>query len=343
MRIGIATPTLVDGDAVGNDVVGMYLSLKREGHNVFLFAENNHMPLIVNSFSQVGSVNLDVYIYHHSIGCDLGVKWLSDLKCRRIVKYHNITPPHFFPSNTGIVNNVNKGLGQLNTILNLPCEIWADSEFNGQDLCKVKPCNYKVIPPFHHVDLLLTGTTDNKFVNNYNDWNTNILMVGRLAPNKDILEGVEGFAKYNQRNKHSRLLIVGDGFGDYANKVREKINQLGLNDKITITGKVDTGALKALYLVSDLLLITSKHEGFCVPMIEAMAFNLPVIANRHCALPYTGGDAVHYTNNPDEIADGIAYVLDNKTHYIDRGRKMFREKYQNSNIDSLFLTSIQAR
>lgn len=342
MKIGIATPVLIEGDAVGNDVMGMYVSLKKAGHTPILYAEAAHVPFPVTPINQMAG--LDAYIYHHSVYCNLGVKFFKELNCRKIVKYHNITPPHWFAPGTDAFVHCTLGLNQIKDILIEPCEVWVDSEYNGRCLNEVTPCQFKVIPPFNQVDILQETVSDAKTVLPFDDWNTNIIMVGRVAPNKNVLGAIEAFHAYLQHNKNSRLIIVGDDGGSYGEEVKQRIAKLGLS-KVVITGKVNISVLKAFYLIADALLITSQHEGFCVPMVEAMAMRIPVIANRQCALPYTGGDAVCYAENASEIVAGIQHVLENRTSFIDKGYRRFKEHYQNLAIESalLFSISMQAK
>lgn len=340
MKIAIVTPVLVEGDAVGNDAMGMYGTLKKAGHQPILYAEASQVPLPVQSLTTLSGV--DMLIYHHSIGTLVCVNQFVSFGGRKVMKYHNITPPHFFEGvNPHAQRMCQMGYDQLEVILSQQADFWADSEYNGLGLQKVRTVPFRVIPPFNQSNLLMLSQPDPHPVLPFNDWNINILMVGRVAPNKDNIVAVEAFAKYHQKNRNCRLIIVGDCAGEYGEKVRQRITTLGLPN-VVITGKVTLEVLKAFYNVADLLLITSKHEGFCVPMIEAMALSVPVLANQECALPYTGGDAVHYVNNPDDIAAGIEYVLTNKSSFIERGRNRYRERYQLSSIESGLLSAVNS-
>lgn len=276
----------------------------------------------------------DVYIYHHSIYCESGVRKFKELGCKKVLKYHNITPPEFFPKNSEPAVQCQKGLDQLEEILAQDCAVWADSEYNAEQLLRVKPVNYTVIPPFNQVPMLQEAVPDYRGVLKFNDWNTTVIMVGRVAPNKDVLQGVDAFNEFQKKNGQSRLIIVGDNSGDYAKEVDGRIRLYGLQDKVFITGKVSLPTLKAYYLIADLLLIASKHEGFCVPMVEAMAMNVPVVSNTFCALPWTGGDAVKYTNaNPGDMAAGMSEVLADRIKWIEAGRQRFDRHYSMSAIE----------
>src|SRR5215208_527309 len=99
-RIAILTPTLTSADAVSNDVLAMKRLLTERGHQVRMFAENANLqgkqiqaPPAALSYLRGPE---DVLIYHHSIGCDSGVETVKTAACRKIIKYHNVTPPEFF-------------------------------------------------------------------------------------------------------------------------------------------------------------------------------------------------------------------------------------------------------
>jgi hypothetical protein len=99
-RIAILTPTLTSADAVSNDVLTMRRVLRERGHEVRIFAENSNLAgeKIAAAAAALSYVRApeDVLIYHHSIGCASGVETMQAAWCRKIVKYHNVTPPEFF-------------------------------------------------------------------------------------------------------------------------------------------------------------------------------------------------------------------------------------------------------
>lgn len=339
MKIGIATPVLIDGDAVGNDVVNQYLSLKKKKHEVYLFAEHAHVSLMVSNIKNIKKIlnnENDIYIYHHSIYCEQGVRALEELKCRKIVKYHNITPPAFFQSNSHIAKECQKGLDQLSEIVKY--EIWSDSEFNGKDLRKVDSrVEFTVLPPYNQVGYLNMIRPDHQCALDYNDWNANIIMVGRVASNKNIMLGVRAFHHHiNNHNKNARLLVVGDNGSSYAKEVNELIQDLNLSNKVIMTGKVSAEALKAFYLIADTLLVTSTHEGFCVPIVEAMAFSVPVVASKIAAIPYTAGDAAIFVSDSDpvNISDGIKESFSKREQLIIKGRERFKANFENLTIEN---------
>ena len=95
-RIALLTPTLITADAISNDIYGMYDVLKHSGYDVRLFANENTTSFDVSPASKVKDFLTspdDILIYHYSMGWSIGLGLLRELKCRKVLKYHNITPP----------------------------------------------------------------------------------------------------------------------------------------------------------------------------------------------------------------------------------------------------------
>ena len=354
MTIGIALPTLNDGDAVGNDVLGMARALRRRGQDVLLFAWNGQVAEPVRTPEELPQCLTrpdDVLIYHHSIGCEWAVRAVETLPGRKVVKYHNVTPPHFFAEfNKGVARGCEQGLRELKRLARSDATLWADSEFNAADLVKAgarRPV--EVIPPFHQTDLLLGVEPDRGAVGGLDDWATNILLVGRLVPNKNIPLAVRAVAEYARRyDPRTRLVIVGDRpVPECAAEIDAVIRAAGSAGQVIVTGKVTVAQLKALYLTSDALLVTSLHEGFCVPLVEAMGLLTPVVAVPNAAVPGTGGDAVLYADpTPEAIAARLHEVIADpavKQAQLARGRHRYAEHFDTAAIERRFLALFDAR
>ena len=138
MKVVILTPALTQGDAVSNDVLGMVQVLQQDGHIVTLSARYlaGDFPIVpVNRIADLLRHPDDVLIYHHSIGCEEAVRVFEEAKCRRIVKYHHVTPPEFFRHiNRDVAKGCAEGEKQLSRLLLPEVPIWADSPFNGRDM-----------------------------------------------------------------------------------------------------------------------------------------------------------------------------------------------------------------
>ncbi|MBN1138756.1 MAG: glycosyltransferase family 4 protein, partial [Anaerolineae bacterium] len=123
----------------------------------------------------------------------------------------------------------------------------------------------------------------------------NLLFVGRLAPNKRQDDLLRAFNAYHHLvNPHSRLLLVGSDSNapGYRLELEAMAAALGLSDAVVLPGAVGLReGLGGYYQAADLFLCLSEHEGFCIPLVEAMAFDVPVIAYRSTGVPYAMGGA----------------------------------------------------
>jgi glycosyltransferase involved in cell wall biosynthesis len=127
----------------------------------------------------------------------------------------------------------------------------------------------------------------------FDDDKTNFLFVGRVLPNKRFEDLIKVFCIYQRYiDPDSRLLLVGEshGFERYFDALMRLVDDLALED-VVFTGHVDTDDLVAYYMVADVFLSMSEHEGFCAPLLEAFRSGLPVMAFDAGAVAETLGGA----------------------------------------------------
>ncbi|MBI3412373.1 MAG: glycosyltransferase [Planctomycetes bacterium] len=152
-----------------------------------------------------------------------------------------------------------------------------------------------------------------------------LLFVGRLAGNKRVPILIEALSRLRGHQPPFHAAIVGDHGDVYAEEhlgCRELAIQLGVEDRVHFLGQISAEELSALYRSAAALVLPSVHEGFCLPVIEAMAHGLPVIAARSSALPETVGDAgLTFTpDDADDLARQIRRVLGRAGSVSDRSR-----------------------
>ena len=334
MKVVQVAESLSIGDAVANDVVAIDALLKEMGVCGGIYATNanninkRYLHTIAEPIDQIPELfEDDVLLFHHAIANDFCYK-IPELKCKKVLVYHNITPPEFFKGlHEGLRDACQRGLDQM-VFLNqaFSCCI-ADSEFNKQDLinmgftCPIYVC--PVLIPFEDY----RREPNKNVIEKYRDGKRNILFVGRLSPNKKQEDIIHAFALYKKYyNQDSRLILVGsDGVEEYGKKIRKYVREIGVDDVI-ITGSVPFADILAYYCVADLFVCMSEHEGFCVPLIEAMFFDVPVLAYDSCAVPYTLGDSgvLLHTKDFALIAGWMhRMVTDNvlRTHIVAGQRK----------------------
>ena len=338
MRIGIAARWLTCHDAVSNDVFGMYEALKQLGYDVYIFNELRHwrtyLKLIrdISKAKRILSAADDILIYHYTSGWDAGLELLKELKCKKIIRYHGITPAHFFKGiSSSHEKRAHDGLEMAKQICNLNNQqYWTNSKHSKNELETIsnKSLEATIIPPFHIVDTLLSTKPHAGLVRKLGN-KTNILTVGRISPNKGLLDLVQGFAEYySVYNNNSRLIICGKenkNLSTYTNKLKHLINELNLDQEILIINKGSVKKLKALYYSANAYVSASEHEGFCVPIIEALAHNVPVIGRGNTALPETIGTSGSIWEN--EKPEGLATLINDAVKSKERSSRYYREMY----------------
>jgi glycosyltransferase involved in cell wall biosynthesis len=303
MNIGILVPVLSDRDAVGTDVLEMTSALEQLGHNVRVFtpATIGNVGKTSKPGALAGFVSApdDLVIYHFSIGWAHAVEILRSLRCRRIVRYHNITPPEFFKDySSEYVAACAAGRAEIKPLADLGCELYLGaSPFNVEDFLAagVPPERTGVLAPFNRVDRLVHAHADLALLDRYKSGVGTWLSVGRLAPNKAHLNLIDAFAAYLRAfDFDARLVVVGRAdprLSRYTDAVHARIAQLDIGASVHFLSEVSDEELKAAYFVADALVIVSEHEGFCVPLAEAMALGTPIVGYAAGAVAWTAGGA----------------------------------------------------
>lgn len=296
MRIIQLLPSAAFGDAIGNNALAIQHILQQAGYDTAIYARDidKRLPAhAVYPFEQMPRLGInDILFYHLSIGSDLN-DILPDLGGRLVIQYHNITPAKFFlPYDFNAYSRCAWGRRQLRTMARMPERCLAVSEFNRRNLleagftCPIDVC--PILIPFE--DYAKTPSQD--VLKRYRDGKTNLIFVGRIAPHKHQEDVIRAFAWYQKHlNPQSRLFLVGDGDTErYTKRLRDYVALLGTRDVI-FTGKVKFSDILAYYALADVFLCMSEHEGFCVPLVEAMFFHVPIVARAAAAVPDTLGGA----------------------------------------------------
>jgi glycosyltransferase involved in cell wall biosynthesis len=172
---------------------------------------------------------------------------------------------------------------------------------------------------------------DAELMRQLQDGKTNLLFVGRLAPNKCQDDLLEAFAYYLTMDREARLILVGCGDpGDpYYHHLINTIQKFNLSELVILAGQVNDAQLLAYYRTAHLLWSMSEHEGFCVPLIEAMWFDLPILAYKSTAVPETLGEAGLMFNTKHDLVKVAALAkllvkdesLKSKVIYAQRKRR----------------------
>ena len=274
-----------NGDAISNEARVWRTTFRGWGHASEIYCETKRiLPELRGEARDLATATAtigpdDIAILHLSIGSDANLLFKT-LRCRKVILYHNITPPDFFRGyNEEIVHQLILGrehLAQLRGVANINLAV---SRFNATELTEAGYQNVGVIPLI--VDRShWNGPVDRRLVAKYRDGFTNIVFVGRCAPNKRI-EDLLFALYYSQKyvNPQTRLIHVGSfaGLERYQGLLRTKAMELRLQHFV-VAGSVRADELRAYYQAADVFLCLSEHEGFCIPLLEAMGHKIPVVA-----------------------------------------------------------------
>ncbi len=254
----------------------------------------------------------DILIYHSSIGSPAGEIFRRTFRSQVMI-YHNITPAEFFCGYDELTYlECARGRRGLKKFLPTCDLALADSSFNAGELKDLGFRRVEVLP-FPLDRAKLSGPVDEEVRQKFGDdgW-TNLLFVGRLAPNKKQDDVIRTFAAYHKQfNPKSRLFLVGaTHIPEYEKALLELKEELAL-DHLYLTGNVSWNELRAYYRIASIFLCLSEHEGFCVPLLESLYYGIPIVAYEAGAVPETlGGAGVLLTEKrPLETAALIDKIL----------------------------------
>lgn len=305
------------GDAIGNEALAIRSHLRSAGFDSEIYAEGVH-PRMAHLARRLWEYERTadaetVCLYHFSIG-SAASRLAFHGPHRLVCVYHNITPAHWFlgfhPHLAGLCYHGRRELEAFAPRAELGL---GDSELNRRELEEAGFARTAVLPIV--LDLERYRREPSPVVRRlYGDRSrTNILFVGRIIPNKRIDDLIRVFAVYQRWvEPRSRLLLVGDhrGHERYHDRLREMVRTLRL-DEVVFAGHVDDDDLLGYYSVADLFLCLSEHEGFCVPLLEAMAMGVPVVAYDAGAVAETlgGGGVLLKEKSPEVVAELLREVL----------------------------------
>ena len=302
------------GDAVTNSLLYTQKILQELGFESEIYCEHVAPQLKdkILHYSKYKTSQENILLLHHSMGHDLE-EWILSLKEKIVLVYHNITPHDFFPKESPFHHYCIKGREQLEMFKKIVHASIGDSKLNVDELLDVGFAEEKteVIPLLIEYDKIKNHPWNYKlFDENTNTYN--ILFVGRIAPNKGQFELIELFDIFKKLSPlPSKLFLVG-GTSDknYEQSLHDLIDEKNLQDFVHITGKVPYEDLYAYYRASDVFVCLSEHEGFGVPLIEAMIFDVPVVAYDSSNIKNTlGGSGVLFKEKNLRYMAGFLSLL----------------------------------
>ncbi|MFA9273522.1 MAG: glycosyltransferase family 4 protein [Candidatus Aquirickettsiella gammari] len=248
-------------------------------------------------------------LYHHCLGYD-DVGLLLDLRMPKIMVYHNITPPEFLPANSEIARYAVLGREQLRAWPRHFVAAIGDSPLNTQELIDKQYAHSQTLTMLVDLQKMRAIQADTKAWFDLKD-SYNLLFVGRICENKRQLELLDVLQHLRHLSVQPvRLILAGEvTSGGYEQQIRERIAQWGMGQQVVLTGKISDPELAGLYRSADAFVCMSVHEGFGMPLIESMLYDLPVIARDSSSIASTMGQGGLLLNANATAHDMAASVL----------------------------------
>ena len=308
MKIHQWVPAAHRGDAIGDSARAVREMLRGLGHDSELFALtiDDELRGDVLPFTDAASRTGDITIFHFALPSPMTGAFGS-LPGVKILQYHNITPAAFFaPYDAGLFRLAALGRQELATLAGRVDLALGDSEFNRQELEAIGFPRTGVMPIAVNTARITDAPRRPALERILCDGLVNILFVGRIVPNKRIEDHIRLAEMYKRYiDSYYRFIFVGryDGLPRYYAQVRALIAEYEmLPDRFWFTGPVPDEDLAAFYRWSDAYVSLSEHEGFCVPLVEAMAADVPIVAYAAGAVPETlGGAGLLFTPKDLEV------------------------------------------
>ncbi len=333
-----------NGDAISNESRVLRECFRQWGFESEIFCETKRiLPELrkdAHDITTCSPAPSDVVLLHLSIGSPVNEAFRL-LPCRKALLYHNVTPPEYFRAiNPQTADSLARGRDQVKALAGAADVNLADSRFNAEELKAFGYSDVRVLPLVLDLDQLV-GSSDRKVLRQFRDGRTNILFVGRCVANKCIEDLIGTIALYTRTiDSNARLIQVGSFAGSepYYAFLLARCRELGLDAEVHMAGSVTQAQLNAYYEVSDVFLSMSDHEGFCIPVLEAMVHDLPVIAHGAAAVPETmdGAGVVLKEKNFELAAETIGRVVSDSSlrNAIVEGQRERLNRYRSRDLES---------
>jgi glycosyltransferase involved in cell wall biosynthesis len=302
-------PAAHKGDAIGDSARRVRDLIRRLGHDAEIYALtiDDELGDDVRTFADPSSRRGDLTIFHYALPSPMTAAFVS-LERGRILQYHNVTPARYFaPYDPGLFRLASLGRQELATLVGYADLALGDSEFNRRELEALGFPHTGVFPIAVDTARVTRRVHLPALEEILDDGLVNFLFVGRIAPNKKIEDHIKLAEVYKRYvDAYYRFIFVGryDVVPRYYSMIRALMADYRLlHDRFIFTGPVPDDELAVYYQHAAVYVSLSEHEGFCVPLVEAMATGVPVLAYSAAAVPDTlGGSGVQFAPKDLEIA-----------------------------------------
>ncbi|XOB61327.1 glycosyltransferase family 4 protein [Campylobacterota bacterium DY0563] len=276
------TPNVAFGDSISNALLYMQRLLYKMGFETKIYISADKVDINfknrVYHISEYKSDSEQLLLYHHSIGHNYHDE-IMRFQDKKVLIYHNITPSHFFKKNEILRELCKLGRIQLEKSSKYFSYSIADSKYNANELLAYNYKKIKVLPVLIDFEKEEKVVTNEKLIKKYSSF-YNFLFVGRIVPHKAQLHLIDVVYQLKQKGLKNFVFHIVGSVGDEEYMKTLKSYALGLEvmEFINFSGKVSNEDLSAYYKLADLYLSLSEHEGFGMPLIEAMKQDVLILA-----------------------------------------------------------------
>jgi holo-[acyl-carrier protein] synthase len=296
----LVAPTVRTGDATGNHVIEIARILREDGVQVQVYSNYPPGPMPADIRPLVRQSDYAGYLPQGELTIFEYPSWyplaerIRDTQGATLFTYHGVTPPQLWEVEAG---REQMELSQVRTQL-----VWsahlaiADSPYIGQELHHLAGYpleRIRILPFCVPVDAIRQRPPEATLAQLRAQWGLAgkrvLLFIGRVAGNKRIDAAVAALARLSADDSALHLLVVGSKTDNPAERelavrLADQAARLGVADRVTLTGRVD--AVEPYLHLADVVVLPSQHEGFGVPLVEAMAAGTPVVAGATGAMPW---------------------------------------------------------
>ncbi|SDR07879.1 Glycosyltransferase involved in cell wall bisynthesis [Rhizobiales bacterium GAS191] len=301
------------GDGVTNSMLLLQRLLRAEGFESEIYANflDSKLDGRILPFAQISREDDYVLLLHHSMGFD-NYDEVVALPCRKILVYHNITPVEFLGDHVHVIPYSKLGRAQLRDLVTRVDSAIGDSPYNAIELHSLGFSPVEVLPLLIDPQPWQQRRAKSKRPSGMDALRPfTVLFVGRVVRQKGQRDLVDAFAVFKARlGRACRLVLVGAHSEEYVAEIERAVETQGLSNDVVVTGHVSDDELHEWYAQSDLYVSLSRHEGFGIPLIEALAYELPVLAWPAGNVPYTLQDAAVLlsSRSPEAVADAMQRI-----------------------------------
>ena len=336
MRISIININLMPADAVGHCIDAQVTFFQKRGDQVRVYV-STPPEYISQSLKQVTSTenpsgltvrdihfgSSDLYIYHYPVYYPLLESMGSLRRGAVLFYYHNVTPVEYArdeDTRRFLLNSKDK----VSYFANLSDLVVTPSPYNRDTLIRdhgFPAEKIRVLPNFVSLRDFYSGPKPIELLKKHDIWERDILLfTGRFAANKELPQLVRALAIIKKSIDAVVLILVGDDNSNIdllANRetVEDLVNDSGLQNNIIFAGVVEE--IEDYFRLADIYVTASNHEGFGVPLIEAMATGTPVVASNIPAHTWVlNGCGMLFDNDkPEQAAESVLTLLRDKMAY----------------------------